>query len=117
MRALQKGTICMVVENCIIKDAADPLRNIKGHLVYGRGVLSGGRQAYVLNLDEQGFTAIYDKAALEPIDPADAESSLTSAYRKSQTLGRVNPFLHVPMAELKEEFEKYKTHFTKYLSR
>ncbi|MFH1521563.1 MAG: hypothetical protein ABIF18_01260 [archaeon] len=114
MAKMKNGTICMVVNSCIINEFGNK-REIKGHLIYGDDTFCG--RPHIMHLDSEGFTVVRCKSQdIVSIDQDDLNNSLSSAYRKSRFMGNVNPFLRVPLSDLKQEYSRYKAHFNEYLS-
>lgn len=112
MTGIQKGTICMVVNDCRVNDLGE-IKNIKGHLIYNQGVFDIG--FWIMDTNGNGFTRVYcEPKDLLPIDPDNLISSLNFAYRKTKILGRLRPFLTIPEDSLKREYNDYVTDFNEY---
>lgn len=118
MKKIDKGTVCMVVNNCMVHRFDTIPYNIKGHLVYGKGAFFGHKTPHVFDSDFGGFTVVNcDSSDLVAIDPNNLEKSLSSAYRKTRPLGRINPKLKIPLIELKREYSRYEEHFNEYIAK
>jgi len=111
MAEIKNGTICMVLNDCVVDDLRSS-SNIRGHLVYGEGVFAGP-MAHVMSSDGALFTVVECRSKdLISIDPTNLDSSLSSAYRKSNSL-----LSKVPLLDLKQEYARYEEHFSEHLAR
>ena len=113
MKRIEKGTICLVISDCIVDDMGVS-RNLKGHLVYGPGVIAPN--PHFLGIGYEGYISLDDRPKIVKIDPSKLNKSLSSAYRKSKFLGIVNPFLEVLLQQLREDYKRYAANFSEYLA-
>ena len=92
MNRITKDTLCMVIQDFEVQYLETPL-NARGHLVYNKGVFSGGNQYWLIAPDYQSFISVPGNIKVVAIDPFHLTTSLKSAYRRSKTFGRLNPRL------------------------
>ena len=110
MAKIERGTICMVTNDCTVDDINSSF-NVRGHLVYGKGVF-GSPSPQVMSRDGDGFIAIKCRSVdLAPIDPDDLEDSLYYAYRTSGT-----NTLEIPLSDLMSKYLEYEAHFNEFLA-
>jgi len=105
----------MVVSDYTIDDMGKEI-NLKGHLVYNKGIFSGPKY-HVMRVEYDGFIALDTDPKMVQIDPFKLNKSLASAYRRSKFGGRINFWIKVPLDELRAEYKKYVAHFVEYLAR
>ncbi len=109
---MENNSVCMVVTDCYVSHFGKPI-NAKGKLIYNKQV--EGLGFYIMDkvagMDKDGFSRVVCTSRdVVPIDNNHPEESLRAAYRKSKTLGNVNPFLKIPLKDLITDFFKYVDH-------